>query len=65
MKNSSNSPRFGNRVAIITGSGRGLGAATALRLAQEGADVVVNDLNLEGAKTVAAQIENLGRKSAG
>src|SRR5262245_43646013 len=51
------------RVAIVTGSGRGLGAATALRLAQEGADVCVNDLNGENATRVAAEIKGLGRKA--
>ena len=51
------------RVALVTGSGRGLGAATALRLARDGADVVVNDLSGENAGTVAKQIEALGRRS--
>jgi 3-oxoacyl-[acyl-carrier protein] reductase len=63
MKNTSIPSRFGNRVAIVTGSARGLGTAIALRLAKEGADIVVNDLDHEGAKAVAAQIEGLGRKT--
>jgi 3-oxoacyl-[acyl-carrier protein] reductase len=63
MTNTSISPRFENKVAIITGSGRGLGAATALLLAREGANIVVNDLDEENAKSVAAEIEKLGRKA--
>lgn len=55
--------RLNGRVAIITGSGRGLGAATAIRMAHEGADVVINDLSLESAKTVAAEVEKLGRRA--
>ena len=51
-----------NKVSIVTGSGRGLGAATSLRLAREGSDIVVNDINLENAKSVASEIEGLGRK---
>jgi 3-oxoacyl-(acyl-carrier-protein) reductase len=52
-----------DRIALVTGSGRGLGAATALRLARDGAHVVINDLNPEGAKNVAAEIEKMGRKT--
>lgn len=52
-----------DRIAIVTGSGRGLGATTALRLAQEGAHVVVNDINPENAKSISSEIEKLGRKS--
>ncbi|MBY0470207.1 3-oxoacyl-ACP reductase FabG [bacterium] len=52
-----------DKVAIVTGSARGLGAAIALRLAQDGANVVINDLNEAGAKETAGQIEKLGRKS--
>src|SRR4051794_7977256 len=52
-----------DRVAIITGSGRGLGAAVALRLAQDGANIVINDLNEAGAKELSATIEKLGRKT--
>lgn len=55
--------RLTDRVAVITGSGRGLGAATALRLAEEGAHIVINDLNADNAKTLAAQVEKLGRKT--
>jgi 3-oxoacyl-[acyl-carrier protein] reductase len=36
---------FDGKVAIISGSGRGVGRATALKLASEGASVVVNDLD--------------------
>lgn len=52
-----------DKISIVTGSGRGLGAATALKLAQAGSNVVVNDLNEESARSVMAQIEKLGRKA--
>jgi NAD(P)-dependent dehydrogenase (short-subunit alcohol dehydrogenase family) len=53
------------KVAIVTGSGskRGLGRAIALCLAEKGADIVVADMNLEGAKEVAKEVEALGRKA--
>lgn len=51
------------RVAIVTGAGSGLGRAMALGIAQYGADVVVPDINLEAARTVAAEIEALGRRA--
>ncbi len=44
------------RVAFITGAASGIGRATAYRLAQEGAHVVIADLNLEGAQNVADDI---------
>ncbi len=44
------------RVAIITGAGAGIGRATALAMAREGARVVVYDLVAEGAETVAHEI---------
>ncbi|CAD5106176.1 SDR family NAD(P)-dependent oxidoreductase [Zestomonas carbonaria] len=44
------------KVALVTGSGRGIGRALALKLAEEGARVVVNDLDLAPADEVVAQI---------
>ncbi len=58
-----NSQRLLGKIAIITGSGRGLGAATALRMAQEGANVMINDLQLEAAQTTAKAVEALGVKA--
>ena len=45
--------RFDGRVAVVTGGGRGIGAATASRLASEGARVVVSDLDAAPASEVA------------
>ena len=55
--------RFEGKVALITGSGRGIGKAIALRLASEGADVIVNYFrNREPAEETAAEIAALGRR---
>ncbi len=51
------------RVAIVTGAGRGMGRAVALRLAAGGASVVVNDLCLEDADRVAGELKAAGTKS--
>lgn len=48
------------KVAIVSGSGRGIGRATALKLASEGAFVVVNDLDATCCEEVVAEIERLG-----
>lgn len=49
-----------DRVAIITGSGRGIGKAAALLFAREGAKVVVSDIDAEPAETTVADIRNAG-----
>ncbi len=53
------------KVALVTGAGSqiGFGKAIALTLAKDGCDVVVADIDLEGAKQTSAEIEALGRKS--
>jgi 3-oxoacyl-[acyl-carrier protein] reductase len=48
--------RFENKVAIVTGSGGGIGHAYAEALAREGAAVVVVDINADAAEGVAKQI---------
>jgi NAD(P)-dependent dehydrogenase (short-subunit alcohol dehydrogenase family) len=44
------SGRLANKITIITGSGSGIGRASALRFAQEGASVIVNDIDRDGAE---------------
>jgi NAD(P)-dependent dehydrogenase (short-subunit alcohol dehydrogenase family) len=55
--------RFVGKTVLITGAARGLGRACALRLADEGADVVVSDVDFELGKTVAGEIESRGRRA--
>lgn len=52
------------KVAIITGSGRGIGRALALKLAGQGASVVINDLDEEPAMDTIRAIEAAGGKAA-
>ena len=52
--------RLEGKVAIISGSGRGIGQAVAIRLAREGARVVVNDLDDAPAEETVAAIKALG-----
>jgi glucose 1-dehydrogenase len=56
--------RLEGKVALVTGASGGIGRATALALAQEGADVAINYLTLpESAEELAGQIRQLGRKA--
>ncbi len=52
--------KLAGKVALVTGSGRGIGRAVALKLASEGAMVVVNDLDAEPANEVVAAIKSSG-----
>jgi 3-oxoacyl-[acyl-carrier protein] reductase len=51
------------KVAIVTGSGRGIGREVALRLAREGASVVVNDLDEEPAQETVSLVKGLGTRA--
>lgn len=51
-----------NRVALISGSGRGIGRAVALLMAERGADIVVHDIDSAAATTVAKEVAALGRR---
>jgi NAD(P)-dependent dehydrogenase (short-subunit alcohol dehydrogenase family) len=57
-------PRFHDRVAVVTGAANGIGAATAERLAREGAHVVVTDVRDEGGAKVAARINADGGRAS-
>jgi meso-butanediol dehydrogenase/(S,S)-butanediol dehydrogenase/diacetyl reductase len=50
-------------VALVTGAAQGIGRAIALRLARDGADIAVVDINAEKAGAVAKEIAGLGRKT--
>lgn len=55
--------RLENKIAVVTGGGTGIGRGIVLCLAQEGANVVIPDINLDNATKVAGEAQNLGRKS--
>ncbi|MFQ5752245.1 MAG: SDR family oxidoreductase [bacterium] len=51
-----------NKVALVTGAGKGIGRATALELAREGANVVISSRTMTDLQLLAKEIGNLGRK---
>ncbi|MFD6440542.1 SDR family NAD(P)-dependent oxidoreductase [Peribacillus sp. NPDC060186] len=55
--------RFNNQVAVITGSGRGIGRSAAIKMAEEGASVVINDIDEEVAASVVSEIREGGGKA--
>ena len=50
-----------DKVAIVTGAGRGIGKGIALKLSEEGAITVINDIEKETAKSTGEEIMNTGR----
>jgi len=55
--------RLDDQVAVVTGAGRGIGAATAVALAQAGADVVISARTEDQLAAVAAEIDAAGRRA--
>lgn len=51
------------KVALVTGGGQGLGLGIVLKMAEQGADIAIADLNVENAADAARQVEALGRKA--
>jgi len=54
-----------DKVALVTGAASGIGKECAIEMAKAGANIVIADLNLEGAQAVAKEIEALGVKAMG
>jgi 3-oxoacyl-[acyl-carrier protein] reductase len=52
-----------NRVALVTGGGRGIGLATAWELARQGAAIVIADLNIAAAEKAAADLQTAGHRA--
>src|SRR5438477_4508398 len=63
--NGHGSQRLPGKVSIITGAGQGIGQATAVKFAQEGAKVAVCDINEATIQETVAKIEEFGGESAG
>jgi NAD(P)-dependent dehydrogenase (short-subunit alcohol dehydrogenase family) len=57
--------RLDGKVALVTGAGSGIGAASARALAKEGAAVAVTDIRADAAKTVASEIGDAGGHARG
>jgi 3-oxoacyl-[acyl-carrier protein] reductase len=55
--------RFKNKVIIVTGGARGIGAETTVQLAKEGASIAIFDVNEALSETILPQITSLGVKA--
>ncbi len=55
--------RLRDRKAIVTGAGQGIGRSIAVKIAQEGADVVIAEMNADTGMKTAKEVEALGRKA--
>jgi meso-butanediol dehydrogenase/(S,S)-butanediol dehydrogenase/diacetyl reductase len=54
---------IGGKVALVTGAGQGIGRAIALRLANDGADIALIDINDSKTQAVAEEVRSTGRKA--
>ena len=54
--------RLEGRVAIVTGGGGGIGKATCLAFAREGADIVIPEVNIANADAASEEITAIGRR---
>jgi 3-oxoacyl-[acyl-carrier protein] reductase len=52
-----------DKIALVTGAARGIGEAIAKNFAEQGCNVVVSDIDLEGVQRVASDIESMGRSA--
>jgi meso-butanediol dehydrogenase/(S,S)-butanediol dehydrogenase/diacetyl reductase len=57
--------RFQGKIAVVTGAGRGIGRAIAMRLAEDGANIAVCDIDSDTAAETAARIKERGVKAIG
>lgn len=55
--------RLKDKVAVVTGGGRGLGRSICLALAREGSSVVVSDIDVQSAKRVACEVKEIGSEA--
>ncbi|HRI67842.1 MAG TPA: SDR family NAD(P)-dependent oxidoreductase [Polyangium sp.] len=56
--------RFEDKLVLVTGAGSGIGRATALAFAREGANAILSDINAEGLEETARGVRDLGRQAA-
>ncbi len=58
------SNKFNEKYALITGAGSGIGQSTAIKLAEQGAHIIIVDLNIDAANTTKTLITELGGKAS-